>query len=128
VPHGAYRVLVILDNGSTHAPNRPESRLQEHVPWNHRPVTSTVRWLPTHPSWLHRIARWFGVLPRTLLPPHHVTSLPEPVPSMMALVNGASTVHQHRSGVSSPTVGTDRRSGRMPCWRKEARGYHVRQT
>jgi hypothetical protein len=45
-------VILILDNGPTHAPKKLENWLQEKVRLNNWPLTIKVLWLATNASWL----------------------------------------------------------------------------
>ncbi|WP_231852910.1 MULTISPECIES: IS630 family transposase [Caldilinea] len=81
-----HTLILILDNGPTHAPKRLESWLQEQVKLNNWPLTIKVLWLPTHTSWLNQIELWFSVLQRKLLTPNHFNSLTELAQSIMEFI------------------------------------------
>ena len=81
-----HTLMLILDNGPTHAPKRLENGLQEQVRLNNWPLTINGLWLPTHASWLHQIAIWFSVLQRKLLTPNHFNSLTELAQSIMEFI------------------------------------------
>jgi len=53
-----HTVILILDNGSTHAPTQLENGMQEQVRLNNWPLTIKMLWLPTTASWLDQIAIW----------------------------------------------------------------------
>ncbi len=78
-----HSLLLILDNGPTHAPKRREHGLQEQGRLHHWPLPIRVLWLPTHASWLHQRAIWFRVVQRTLLTPTHCNRRTELAQSMM---------------------------------------------
>jgi hypothetical protein len=63
-------VVLILDNGPTHAPKQLAAWLQAQN-W---PVTVQILWLPPNASWLDQIEIWFSVLQRKLLTPNHFAS------------------------------------------------------
>lgn len=72
---GILTLHLILDNGSTHAPKRMETWLQEVVTANDWPITIQVHWLPKNASWLDQIEIWFSILQRKLLQPNDFKDL-----------------------------------------------------
>jgi transposase len=74
---GVHTLKLVLDNGTTHAPKRLESWLQEHVRAQGWALTVEVLWLPRNASWLDQIEIWFSVLQRKLLQPNHFDTLEE---------------------------------------------------
>jgi len=72
-----HTLILILDNGTTHAPKQLENWLEEQVRLNDWPLTIKVYWLPTNASWLDQIELWFSVLQRKLLTPNHFNSRSE---------------------------------------------------
>ncbi len=70
-----HTMILILDNGTTHAPKQPENRLQEQIRLHFWSLTIKVLWLPTNASWLDQIEIWFSVLQRKLLTPNHFHSI-----------------------------------------------------
>lgn len=81
-----HTLILILDNGTTHAPKQLENWLQEQVRLNNWPVTVQVLWLPTNASWLDQIEIWFSVLQRKLLTPNHFNNLDKLTQSIMEFV------------------------------------------
>lgn len=81
-----HTLILILDNGTTHAPKQLENWLQEQVRLNHWPLTIKVLWLPTNASWLYQIEIWFSVLHRKLLSPNHFHSTDELPHSIMGFI------------------------------------------
>ena len=79
-------LILILDNGTTHAPKQLENWLQEQARLNHWPLTIKVLWLPTNASWLDQIEIWFSVLQRKLLTPNHFNSTAELAQSIMEFI------------------------------------------
>jgi len=79
-------LILILDNGTTHAPKQLENWLQEQVRLNNWPLTIKVLWLPTNASWLDQIEIWFSVLQRKLLTPNHFNSVTELAQSIMEFI------------------------------------------
>lgn len=81
-----HTLILILDNGTTHAPKQLENWLQEQVRLNSWSLTVQVLWLPTNASWLDQIEIWFSVLQRKLLTPNHFNNLDELTQSIMEFV------------------------------------------
>jgi len=81
-----HTLILILDNGSTHAPKQLENWMQEQVRLNNWPLTIKVLWLPTNASWLDQIEIWFSVLQRKLLTPNHFNNLDELAQSIMEFI------------------------------------------
>ena len=85
-----HTLILILDNGTTHAPKQLETWLQDQVNLNHWPLTIKVLWLPTNASWLDQIEIWFSVLQRKLLTPNHFNSVDELARSIMEFTSCAN--------------------------------------
>jgi transposase len=68
-------LVLILDNGSTHAPKRFEAWLEAQIMANHWPLAIQVYWLPKNASWLDQIEIWFSVLQRKRLQPNDFKDL-----------------------------------------------------
>jgi len=81
-----HTLILILDNGTTHAPKQLETWLQEQVRLNHWSLTIKVYWLPTNASWLDQIELWFSVLQRKLLTPNHFHSTEELTQTIMEFI------------------------------------------
>ncbi|MDQ5851524.1 MAG: IS630 family transposase [Chloroflexota bacterium] len=75
---GVHKLVVILDNGPTHAPKQFEAWLRKEIAARGWEMEVEVAWLPTNASWLDQIEIWFSVLQRKLLQPNHFHS-PEEV-------------------------------------------------
>jgi transposase len=70
------RILVlIMDNGTTHAPKQLEAWLQQQIREQDWPLAIQIYWLPKNASWLDQIEIWFSILQRKLLTPNHFESL-----------------------------------------------------
>lgn len=82
-----HTLILILDNGSTHAPKKLENWLEEQVRLNHWSLTIKVYWLPTNASWLDQIEIWFSVLQRKLLTPNHFHSTEELAQAIMQFIS-----------------------------------------
>jgi hypothetical protein len=67
-------VILILDNGPTHAPKQLTRWLEEQALALHGQLTLQVMWLPVNDSWLDQIEIWFSILQRKLLQPNHFLS------------------------------------------------------
>ena len=81
-----HTLVLILDNGTTHAPKQLEAWLQEQVRLNHWSLIIKAYWLPTHASWLDQIELWFSVLQRKLLTPSHFNSRSELTQAIMEFI------------------------------------------
>lgn len=81
-----HTLVLILDNGTTHAPKQLEAWLQEQVGLNHWSLIIKAYWLPTHASWLDQIELWFSVLQRKLLTPSHFNSRSELTQAIMEFI------------------------------------------
>jgi hypothetical protein len=69
------KVVLILDNGPTHAPKQLARWLEEQsIAWKDQQLSLEVRWLPVNASWLDQIEIWFSILQRKLLQPNHFLS------------------------------------------------------
>lgn len=71
---GVQQLVVLLDNGPTHAPKQLEAWLRTELVARGWPMEVAVCWLPTNASWLDQIEIWFSVLQRKLLQPKHFHS------------------------------------------------------
>jgi transposase len=69
-----HTVVLILDNGSTHAPAQLEAWLRKETKVQGWRLCFIVVWLPVNASWLDQIEIWFSILQRKLLQPSHFTS------------------------------------------------------
>jgi transposase len=67
-------LLLILDNGTTHAPKQLARWLEEQTQAYSGQLSLPVAWLPTNASWLDQIEIWFSILQRKLLQPNHFLS------------------------------------------------------
>lgn len=81
-----HTLILILDNGTTHAPKQLETWLQEQVRLHHWSLTIKVYWLPTNASWLDQIELWFSVLQRKLLTPNHFHDTEELTHTIMEFI------------------------------------------
>jgi len=72
---GVHTLILILDNGPTHAPKQLQAWLAAQVQTHAWPLTIEVLWLPTNASWLDQIEIWFSVLTRKLLRPADFASV-----------------------------------------------------
>jgi transposase len=68
------QVILILDNGPTHAPKQLARWLEEQAIALKGKLTLEVLWLPVNASWLDQIEIWFSILQRKLLQPNHFLS------------------------------------------------------
>jgi len=68
------KVMVILDNGPTHAPKQLANWLEEQAVTLKEQLTIQVMWLPVNASWLDQIEIWLSILQRKLLQPNHFLS------------------------------------------------------
>ncbi|MCJ7435665.1 MAG: IS630 family transposase [Anaerolineales bacterium] len=82
----AHTLILILDNGTTHAPKQLETWLQTQAHLNNWPLTIQVYWLPTNASWLDQIELWFSVLQRKLLTPNHFHDTEELTKAIMEFI------------------------------------------
>jgi len=67
-------LILILDNGTTHAPQQLAHWLEEQRAVYSGRLAIEVDWLPTNASWLDQIEIWFSILQRKLLHPNHFLS------------------------------------------------------
>ena len=87
---GVRTLILILDNGPTHAPKQFEAWLAQQIidhQWN---LSIQVYWLPKNASWLDQIEIWFSILQRKLLQPNHfesLTALEKAIEAFMAFYN-----------------------------------------
>jgi hypothetical protein len=68
-------LALILDNGTTHAPQQLEAWLQQQITEQQWPMAIQIYWLPKNASWLDQIEIWFSILQRKLLTPNHFENL-----------------------------------------------------
>jgi transposase len=66
-----HTVLLILDNGTTHAPKQLEGWLRKQEEACDGQLHFQVHWLPPNASWLDQIEIWFSLLQRKHLQPNH---------------------------------------------------------
>jgi transposase len=83
---GVHTLILILDNGPTHAPKQLEAWLQQQIAIHNWPLKIEVYWLPTNASWLNQIEIWFSVLQRKLLTPNHFANLRSLVESINSFI------------------------------------------
>ena len=69
-----HTLILVLDNGSTHAPKQLAQWLQEQNASFGGTLSIQVVWLPVNASWLDQIEIWFSILQRKLLQPNHFVS------------------------------------------------------
>jgi hypothetical protein len=67
-------VILILDNGPTHAPKQLARWLEEQTSALGGQLSIQVACLPVNASWLDQIEIWFSLLQRKLLQPNHFLS------------------------------------------------------
>ncbi|GHO61538.1 hypothetical protein KSC_004300 [Ktedonobacter sp. SOSP1-52] len=67
-------LILILDNGTTHAPKQLTRWLEEQTEASSGRLSIQVAWLPPNASWLDQIEIWFSLLQRKLLQPNHFLS------------------------------------------------------
>ena len=85
-----HTVILILDNGTTHAPKQLESWLREQEAACEGQLHFQVLWLPPNASWLDQIEIWFSLLQRKCLQPNHfvtATALETALGDYMAYYN-----------------------------------------
>ncbi len=68
------KVVLILDNGPTHAPKQLARWLEDQATVLKDELTLQVMWLPVNASWLDQIEIWFSILQRKLFQPNHFLS------------------------------------------------------
>jgi hypothetical protein len=87
------QVILILDNGPTHAPKQLASWLEEEAIALKGQLILQVMWLPVNASWLDQIEIWFSLLQRKLLQPNHflsTASLEQAISDFIAYYNQAA--------------------------------------
>lgn len=67
---GVKRVVLILDNGPTHAPKQLEKWLRAELAHRKLSLSIKVQWLPVRASWLDQIEIWFSILQSKVLRPN----------------------------------------------------------
>lgn len=72
---GVHTLALIMDNGTTHAPEQLEGWLQKQMESHRWKLDIQVYWLPVNASWLDQIEIWFSILQRKLLQPNHFERL-----------------------------------------------------
>ncbi len=83
---GMHTVALILDNGTTHAPQQLDSWLKRVIRERGWSLQVEVHWLPVNASWLNQIEIWFSVLQRKLLQPNDFEGLQAPVKAIGSFV------------------------------------------
>jgi hypothetical protein len=81
-----HTVFLVLDNGTTHAPKRLETWLEQQAQINQWPIEFAVYWLPTNASWMDQIEIWFSILQRKLLTPGDFSSVEELAQAIMEFI------------------------------------------
>jgi hypothetical protein len=87
------QVILILDNGPTHAPKQLANWTQEQAIALKGQLILKAMWLPVNASWLDQIEIWFSVLQRKLLQPNHflsTASLEQAISDFLAYYNQAA--------------------------------------
>ena len=87
------KVILILDNGPTHAPKQLANWLEEQAIALKGQLSLQVMWLPVNASWLDQIEIWFSILQRKLLQPNHflsTASLEQAISDFIAYYNQAA--------------------------------------
>jgi hypothetical protein len=87
------KVILILDNGPTHAPKQLANWLEEQTIALQGQLTLQVMWLPVNASWLDQIEMWLSILQRKLLQPNHflsTASLEQAISDFIAYYNQAA--------------------------------------
>jgi transposase len=74
---GMRRLVLILDNGTTHAPKQLEGWVQAEAVRQGLRLAIQICWLPKNASWLDQVEIWFSRLQRKLLQPNHFASVAE---------------------------------------------------
>lgn len=70
------RVVLIIDNGPTHAPKQLQSWLNEELKRRKLALSVKVQWLPVRASWLDQIEIWFSKLQSKVLRPNDFEDVP----------------------------------------------------
>jgi hypothetical protein len=70
------RVVLIMDNGRTHAPKQLQNWLNEELKRRKLSLTIKVQWLPVRASWLDQIEIWFSKLQSQVLRPNDFEDVP----------------------------------------------------
>jgi transposase len=86
IRRGVHKLILILDNGTTHAPKRLEAWLHEQIEAYGWSLQVEVLWLPPNASWLDQIEIWFSILQRKLLQPNDFSSLEELAQAIMEFI------------------------------------------
>jgi hypothetical protein len=87
------KVILILDNGPTHAPKQLANWLEEQTVALKGQLIFQVMWLPVNASWLDQVEIWFSILQRKLLQPNHFLStkaLEQAISDFIAYYNQAA--------------------------------------
>jgi hypothetical protein len=69
------RVVLIMDNGRTHAPKQLQNWLNEELKQRKLSLSVKVQWLPVRASWLDQIEIWFSKLQSKVLRPNDFASV-----------------------------------------------------
>jgi hypothetical protein len=73
---GVQQIVLILDNGKTHAPKQLENWLSEELKRRKLSLSVKVQWLPVGASWLDQIEIWFSKLQSKVLRPNDFEDVP----------------------------------------------------
>jgi hypothetical protein len=87
---GVKRVVLILDNGPTHAPKQLEKWLRAELARRKLSLSIKVQWLPVRASWLDQIEIWFSILQSKVLRPNdfeNITVLKRAIVNFMTYYN-----------------------------------------
>lgn len=87
VRRGVKKVILILDNGPTHAPKQLENWLRQLVVEAELNFELEVQWLPVCASWLDQIEIWFSRLQSQLLRPNDFENCEVLVQSILAFID-----------------------------------------
>jgi transposase len=83
---GVRRLVLILDNGTTHAPKQLEGWVQAEAARQGLSLAIQLCWLPKNASWLDQAEIWFSLLQRKLLQPNHFASVAELEQAILAFI------------------------------------------
>ena len=84
---GVKRVVLILDNGRTHAPKRLQKWLDEEMARRELSLKVKVQWLPVRASWLDQIEIWFSKLQSKVLRPNDFENVPALVTAIESFID-----------------------------------------
>jgi transposase len=83
---GVRRLVLILDNGTTHAPKQLARWVQAEAAAQGLTLSIQICWLPKNASWLDQAEIWFSLLQRKLLQPNHFASVAELEQAILAFI------------------------------------------